>query len=59
MYSIYKCRNGNEIAVKHSKCGHYYIALITGNKKVTAWLRKSLKFINSHYTNLNVERVIL
>jgi hypothetical protein len=42
-------RIGHEFIVKVSKCGHYYIALMLNNKRVTAWHRVTKKFINKYY----------
>ena len=43
-------RNGNKFLIAKSKDGHYFIALtLTGENRVTAWKRTTLKHIKEHY----------
>lgn len=42
-------RNGNYFIVKHDKNGHYYVALLFGDARITSWHRTPLKKLKSQY----------
>ena len=42
-------RIGNTFTVAKSKCGHYYIALVLGKARITAWHRTTITHIKENY----------
>lgn len=47
-------RIGNEFITKKSKCGHYYIALLLNNNRVSSWVRITKADLNKHYKPIGV-----
>lgn len=42
-------RNGNFFIVKKDNHNHYYLALLLGGARITAWHRTPLNKIKAHY----------
>lgn len=53
-------RNGNYFTVKKDNDSHYYIALLIGKARITAWKRISKKKLNMYYKIIeNYENEVL